>query len=199
MQEFMASSGLIIVEVAVVLIIIVSVLGYLMRRKQKGAESDAKKFVKNINANVAQRKETHIEFATETLGEHLDESEISAHVDSLLEKENSLYSKFIKVIMHHEGHAIDQIHRYVDDLVRACHIKLPESSEANDDESSQVERGIDNDSDVYSELVHSLREENEDLRHQIEKLKAENEHITAEYEIIYEKHEALTKQRSALG
>ncbi len=189
MKEFMASSGVLVVEIAVVLIVIVSAFGIYLLRRKKGTETEAKSFVKKINANVAQRKESRTQFAKDTFGEHLDESEISAHVDSLLEKENSLYSKFIKVVMKHEGHAIDQINQYVDDLVKACHIDLLSSTSATSEASDKTE--------VHAELIQSLRNDNEDMRYEIEKLKAENEKITAEYEIIYEKYEALTKQQRA--
>lgn len=190
MEELIATSGLVIVEIALALTVIMIIAGVILLRKSKGKTTQAKDFVKKINANVSKRKEEHLEFAKESFGEHLDESEITAHVDSVLEKENSLYGKFVKVVMQHEGHAIEHVNQYVDDLIKACHIKLPErhsKTETDQSESSQL----------YEELIQSLREENEDLRYKIDKLTAENEKIMAEYEIIYEKHEALTKQQSA--
>ncbi|MBL1433210.1 MAG: hypothetical protein COC09_09310 [Gammaproteobacteria bacterium] len=185
MEEFIASSGLVIVEIAIVLIIVLVVAGVILRRKSKGNTAEAKNFVKNINANVSQRKEKHLEFAKQSFGEHLDELEIAAHVELLLEKENSLYGKFVKVVMHHEGHALEHVSQYVDDLIKACHIKLPEKD-------SKVSEQVD--IKLHEELIQTLREENDDLRYKVEKLTADNGRIMGEYEIIYEKHEALEKQ-----
>lgn len=189
MEELIASSGMIIVEVALVLIVICVAVVVILLRKNKGKTTEAKDFVKKINANVSKRKEQHLEFAKESFGEHMDESEITAHVDSLLEKENSLYGKFVKVVMQHEGHAIEHVNQYVDDLIKACHIKLPQKDE-NADESAAGGK-------LHEELIQSLRDENEDLRYKLEKLTADNEKVMSEYEIIYEKHEALTRQHSA--
>lgn len=188
MEELIASSGVVIVEIAVVLIIVCVAIVFIMLRKNKGKTAEAKDFVKNINANVAKRKEKHLEFAKESFGEHMDELEIAAHVDSVLEKENSLYGKFVKVVMQHEGHAIEHVNQYVDDLIKACHIKLPDADES----TAEPESGK-----LHEELIQSLRDENEDLRYKIDKLTADNEKIMSEYEIIYEKHEALTRKHSA--
>lgn len=188
MEELIASSGLVIVEIAMVLIIVCAAIVFIMLRKNKGKTAEAKDFVKNINASVTKRKEQHIEFAKESFGEHLDESEIAAYVDSVLEKENSLYGKFVKVMMQHEGHAIEHVNQYVDDLIKACHIKLSDTAES----TVEPENGR-----LHEELIQSLRDENEDLRYKIDKLTADNEKIMSEYEIIYEKHEALTRQHSA--
>ncbi|MBL4851131.1 MAG: hypothetical protein JKY90_02450 [Gammaproteobacteria bacterium] len=191
MQELMASSGLIIVEIALVLIVVFIIIGVIFLRKSKGKMTEARNFVKKINANVSKRKESHLVFATESFGDRLGASEISAHVDSLLEKENSLYGKFVKVVMHHEGHALEQVNEYVDDLIRACHIKLPIQNEDTQADS------VDAESSQHAELIQSLTNQNENLRSQMDKLIAENEKTMSEYEIIYEKHEALTKQSVA--
>ncbi|MBL1292306.1 MAG: hypothetical protein COB61_000365 [Thiotrichales bacterium] len=188
MEELMASSGMIIVEVALVLIVICVATVVILLRKSKGKTTEAKDFVKQINANVSSRKEKHLEFAKESFGEHLDASEITAHVDSLLEKENSLYGKFVKVVMQHEGHAIEHVNQYVDDLIKACHIKLPKKGESVAEPA---------DGKLHEERIQTLRDENEDLRDKIDKLTADNEKIMSEYEVIYEKNEILTKQNSA--
>lgn len=187
----MASSGLVIVEVALILIVVFIIVGSISLRKSKGKMTEARNFVKKINANVSKRKENHLVIVKESFGEHLGESEISAHVDSLLEKENSLYGKFVKVVMYHEGHALGQVSQYVDDLIRACHIKFPEQ-----DEDAQAD-SVDTESQLHVKLIQSFKNEKEDLQDKIDKLTADNEKIVSEYEIIYEKYEALTKQRVA--
>jgi len=191
MQELMASSGLIVVEVALVLIIVFIVVGYILLRKSKVEMIEARNFVKQINANVSQRKENYLMFAKERFGDHFDESVICSHVYSLLEKENLLYGKFVKVAMHHEGHALDQVNQYVDDLIRACYIQFPEQNE------DARANSIDVESQLHAKLIQSFKNEKEDLRSKIDKLTADNEKIVSEYEIIYEKYEALTKKKMA--
>ena len=53
MKEFMASSGVLVVEIAVVLIVIVSAFGIYLLRRKKGTETEAKSFVKKINGSLS--------------------------------------------------------------------------------------------------------------------------------------------------
>ncbi len=201
MEELITSSGLIVVEIAVVLILVFLVVGVIFLRKHRKKEREAKNFVLKVNAGAEKRKERHLSFARNSMSDYLMgddeiaermEPVLEEHVQDVFEKENSLYREFIKVLMRQDGHSIDHFHECVDKLIQVCHLKWPKPSQ--NEEKGQAK---DEAQQAQEEFVETLKNENKELREQINKLLTDNEKIMSEYEIIYEKHEALTKQRLA--
>lgn len=201
MDEFIASSGLIIIEIAIVLTLVMVTVGVIVLRKRRAKESEAKKFVKKINAGVHKRKEKHLNFARVSMIDFIDgddeiavivEELLEEHVSDVLEKENSLYGEFVKILTSAKGHSIETLEKRVEELINVCHIKVPKLN--TDKSDSAQDDSVEN---VHEELIQTLKSDNEELRDQVEKLAADNEKVMSEYEIIYQKYEALTKHGAA--
>jgi len=204
MQEFITSSRLFIVEIAFVLVIVFLIVGIAGYRKRSGKKNEAKSFVKRINSSIDKRRDQCRDFARNSVSHYVDrddeisayvESSLEGHVHGILEKENSLYNDFIRLLMEEEGHTFEKFQQRVEELIQVCHFKLPQLPDDND--KSELTADQASELSLHAELIESLRGDNEALRDQVIKLGTENEKIMGEYEIIYEKHDALTKQRPA--
>lgn len=189
MTEMIASSAIVIVEIALVLVVVFAVIGVIVLRKRRNRAEELRHFVSRLNGSAALRKEKRFGVAKEKLGNDIDDEVIEDHVDNILQKENSLYNKFVKVFMRQEGQRLEQIHHYVEELIHACHFKLPNFPHLAHSHSEDLA--------ARDEIIESLQEENQELRNEVEKLRADNRKIMAEYEVIYEKHEQLTKLKPA--
>ncbi|PCH59609.1 MAG: hypothetical protein COC05_06515 [Gammaproteobacteria bacterium] len=204
MQEFITSSRLFVVEAALVLAIIFVMVGVIGYRKRSGKKNEAKSFVKKINSSIDKRRDQCRDFARNSVSDYVGEDEeipaylessLEEHVHGILEKENSLYNDFIRLLMGEEGHTFEKFQQRVEELIQVCHFKLPQLTHDSDKSAPASDQASE--ASLHAELIESLRGDNEVLRDQVVKLSAENEKIMGEYEIIYEKYDALTKQRPA--
>jgi uncharacterized protein HemX len=187
MNELVTGSFFIVSEVALLFAAALAIIVYMVTKKLRGNKKQAKDFVETLKKDEAQRKEKRSRLLKERFG--LDDELVEKYVEQLVEREKSLYTRFVDIFLGRGKGQLADLKDQVEALIESCYIQGQASKQETEsthdtlDELEPTESG-----EAIKELMdenHALKKENERLTTENNELNKELERIMTEYVSIY--------------
>jgi cell division protein FtsB len=187
MNEFVTGSFLVVSEVALLFAAALTSIVYMVTKKLRGNKKQAKDFVETLKKSEAQRKEKRSQLLKERFG--LDDESIEQYVERVVEREKSLYTRFLDIFLGRGKGQLADLKEQVEALIESCYIQgqaSKQETESTDDTLDELEPT--DSGEAIKELMdenHALKKENERLTAENNDLNKELERIMSEYVSIY--------------
>ena len=185
MTELVTGSFFIVSEVALLFAAALAIIVSMVAKKLRGNKKQAKDFVEKLKKSEPERKEKRSRLLKERYD--LDDDLIEQYVERIVEREKSLYTRFLDIFLGRGKGQLADLKDQVEALIESCYIQVskqvPEETNVTVAELDSTDSG-----EAIKELMdenHTLKKENERLLAENNDLNAELERIMTEYVSIY--------------
>lgn len=183
-------TGLLVIasEFALLFALLFALGSYLVVRKWNSRRGQAKILVEKLKSGEAQRSAKRSRALRQNYG--FADEVVEEIVARVLEKEKSLYARFIEIFLGRQQESLLQIDESIEALIDTCCSPLAK----NGADQGAIDGGVMQ--GVLGETVkrlkdenHQLKDENERLASELRNLKSDTEQVLSEYVSMYNKGE----------
>lgn len=184
MNELVTSALVMVSEFAAIFAIGFGFVGYKLYTRWKNDREQVKKFVVKLREKEPERNTQRIDVIKEKY--NLDDEEIQAIIERILECEKSLYGKIIDIFLGKDKAKLDQLDGDVEALINSCYIQAKEGAADGGGDGIEI-AVVSEEMDKLAKENVSLKAEKQKLENELQEMKTQSEEMMAEYVRMYGK------------